>query len=149
MPTRERIIFENKSGIKLAAALELPDRPTNTFALFAHCFTCGKDVAAASRIARTLATNNIGVLRFDFTGLGSSDGDFANTNFSSNIEDLLSAAQFLRDNYTAPQLLVGHSLGGTAVLNVAGDIPVIAVCCTAGFLFTFIKPWLEQVGVFL
>ncbi len=123
MPTRERIIFENKSGIKLAAALELPDRPTNTFALFAHCFTCGKDVAAASRIARTLATNNIGVLRFDFTGLGSSDGDFANTNFGSNIEDLLSAAQFLRDNYTAPQLLVGHSLGGTAVLNVAGDIP--------------------------
>ena len=123
MPTRERIIFENKSGIKLAAALELPDRPTNTFALFAHCFTCGKNIAAASRIAHTLAANNIGVLRFDFTGLGSSDGDFANTNFSSNIEDLLSAAQYLRDNYNAPQLLVGHSLGGTAVLNTAGDIP--------------------------
>jgi putative redox protein len=123
MPTRERIIFENKSGIKLAAALELPDRPTNTFALFAHCFTCGKNIAAASRIAHTLATNNIGVLRFDFTGLGSSDGDFANTNFSSNIEDLLSAAQYLRDNYNAPQLLVGHSLGGTAVLITAGDIP--------------------------
>jgi putative redox protein len=123
MPTRERIIFENKSGIKLAAVLELPDRPTNIFALFAHCFTCGKDVVAASRIARTLATNNIGVLRFDFTGLGSSDGDFANTNFSSNIEDLLSAAQYLRDNHSAPQLLVGHSLGGTAVLNAAGNIP--------------------------
>jgi len=123
MPTRERIIFENKSGIKLAAALELPDRPTNTFALFAHCFTCGKEGAAATRIAHTLAANNIGVLRFDFTGLGSSDGDFANTNFSGNIEDLLSAAQYLRDNHTAPQLLVGHSLGGTAVLNTAGDIP--------------------------
>lgn len=123
MPTRERITFENESGIKLAAALELPDRPTNTFALFAHCFTCGKDIAAASRIARTLAANNIGVLRFDFTGLGSSDGDFSNTNFSSNIEDLLSAAQYLRDHHTAPQLLVGHSLGGTAVLNAAGDIP--------------------------
>jgi len=123
MPTQERIIFENKSGIKLAAALELPDRPTNTFALFAHCFTCGKDIAAASRIARTLAANNIGVFRFDFTGIGSSDGDFSNTNFSSNIDDLLSAAQCLRDNYSAPQLLIGHSLGGTAVLHVAGDIP--------------------------
>ena len=123
MPTRERITFENKLGVELAAALELPDRPTNTFALFAHCFTCGKDIAAASRVARTLAANNIGVLRFDFTGLGSSDGDFSNTNFSSNIEDLLSAAQYLREHHAAPQLLVGHSLGGTAVLNVANDIP--------------------------
>jgi putative redox protein len=132
MPIRERIIFENKSGIELAAALELPDRPTNTFALFAHCFTCGKDIAAASRIARTLASNNIGVLRFDFTGLGGSDGDFSNTNFSSNIEDLLSAAQYLRDHYTAPQLLVGHSLGGTAALNAAGDILECKAVITIG-----------------
>ena len=132
MPTRERITFENKSGIKLAASLELPDRPTNIFALFAHCFTCGKDIAAASRIARTLAANNIGVLRFDFTGLGSSDGDFSNTNFSSNIEDLLSAAKYLRDHYSAPQLLVGHSLGGTAVLNTAADIPECKAVVTIG-----------------
>ena len=123
MPASKRITFNNTSGIQLTAALELPDRPTHIFALFAHCFTCGKDIAAASRIARTLAANNIAVLRFDFTGLGSSDGDFANTNFSSNIEDLLSAAQYLRKHHTAPKLLVGHSLGGTAVLNAAGDIP--------------------------
>ena len=132
MPTRERITFENKSGIELAASLELPDRPTSTFALFAHCFTCGKDIAAASRIARTLAANKIGVLRFDFTGLGNSDGDFSNTNFSSNIEDLLSAAQYLRNYHTAPQLLVGHSLGGTAVLNVAGEIPECKAIVTIG-----------------
>jgi putative redox protein len=132
MPTRKRITFENKSGNKLAAALELPDRPTNTFALFAHCFTCGKDIAAASRIARTLAANNIGVLRFDFTGLGSSDGDFSNSNFSSNKEDLLSASQYLRNHYSAPQVLVGHSLGGTAVLNAAGEIPECKAVVTIG-----------------
>ena len=132
MPTSQRITFNNTSGIQLAAALELPDRPTHTFALFAHCFTCGKDIAAASRIARTLAAHQIGVLRFDFTGLGSSDGDFANTNFSSNVEDLLSAAQYLREHHTAPQLLVGHSLGGTAVLNAAGDIPECKAVVTIG-----------------
>jgi len=123
MTTRKRITFTNQSGIELAAALELPIKPIKYYALFAHCFSCGKDIIAASRISRSLASIGIAVLRFDFTGLGSSDGDFENTNFSGNIEDIISAVNFLRDHYEAPQLLIGHSLGGTAVLNAAGDIP--------------------------
>ena len=123
MPNREHITFENASGIKLAAVLELPAQPIKYYALFAHCFSCGKDIIAATRISRELARIGIAVLRFDFTGLGNSDGDFANTNFSSNIEDILAAVDFLRNQYEAPKLLIGHSLGGTAVLNAAGDIP--------------------------
>ena len=123
MPNRKRITFANAAGVQLAAAPELPEREPRAYALFAHCFTCGKDIAAASRIARSLAANGIAVLRFDFTGLGGSEGDFANTNFSSNIADLLAAADFLRTEYQAPQLLVGHSLGGTAVLAAASGIP--------------------------
>ena len=96
MTTRQRISFANANGEQLAAALELPDAPPRAFALFAHCFTCGKDIATATRITRTLAANGFAVLRFDFTGLGGSDGDFANTNFSSNVADLLAAAQYLR-----------------------------------------------------
>ena len=119
MPTRQRITFTNHAGEQLAAALELPDRPPRAYALFAHCFTCGKDIAAATRISRTLAANGFAVLRFDFTGLGGSDGDFANTNFSSNISDLLAAAEYLREEHAAPELLIGHSLGGTAVLAAA------------------------------
>lgn len=123
MPTRQRITFPSQDGAQLAAALELPDRPPRAFVLFAHCFTCGKDIAAAARIARTLAANGFAVLRFDFTGLGGSEGDFANTNFSSNVADLLAAAAWLRSEHEAPQILVGHSLGGTAVLMAAPDIP--------------------------
>lgn len=114
MPTKERITFVNKDGVQLAAILELPDAKINYYALFSHCFTCGKDILAATYIANTLALNGVAVLRFDFTGLGESEGDFSNTNFTSNVADLLSAADFLRNNYQAPQLLIGHSLGGSS-----------------------------------
>ena len=99
---REKVEFTNNDGIKLAGALELPEGTPHGYVLFAHCFTCGKDIGAASRIARELASNGYATLRFDFTGLGNSDGDFANTNFSSNVEDLLAAADFLRQHYQAP-----------------------------------------------
>jgi putative redox protein len=101
----------------LSARLELPDTPYKAVALFAHCFTCGKDILAASRIAKKLASYGLAVLRFDFTGLGGSEGDFSNTNFSSNLEDITHAANWLASNYQAPTLLIGHSLGGTAIQN--------------------------------
>ena len=128
---RSRIEFES-NGIKLAGLLETPATGTIAYALFAHCFTCGKDIAAASRIARALVERGIAVLRFDFTGLGSSDGDFANTNFSSNIDDLIAAADYLRDNHLAPQILIGHSLGGAAVLNAAHRIEESVAVVTIG-----------------
>jgi len=103
----------------LAARLDRPDGPPTTYALFAHCFTCSKDYHAVSRISRALAARGIAVLRFDFTGLGESEGDFADTDFSSNLEDLLAAAKFLRENHGLPELLIGHSLGGSAVLATA------------------------------
>lgn len=123
MPKRIRLNFEGQLGDDLAGLLELPDKDPVAYVLLAHCFTCGKDIPAASRIARSLVESNFAVLRFDFTGLGGSDGDFSNTNFSSNVGDLIAAANFLRDNYEAPQLLVGHSLGGTAVIAAAPQIP--------------------------
>ncbi len=130
MPRRQRIEFRNRDGVSLAAALEVPDREPRAYALFAHCFTCGKDIAAAARIARALAAEGFAVLRFDFTGLGGSEGDFANSNFASNVDDLLAAADFLRENHAAPSLLIGHSLGGTAVLAAAPEIPEVrAVAC--------------------
>jgi putative redox protein len=101
-------------------------------ALFAHCFTCGKDIAAASRIARALSKHGIGVLRFDFTGLGNSDGDFGNTNFSSNIDDLLAAGDFLKEHYEAPRIIIGHSLGGAAVLAAAQRMESIEAVATIG-----------------
>src|SRR6202030_3592663 len=111
------------SGGQLAAALDTPEGPIRAYALFAHCFTCGKDVLAAKRIAVPLAAKNIAVLRFDFTGLGSSEGDFANSTFSSNVADLVRAADHLRKTYEAPALLIGHSLGGAAILAAAHQIP--------------------------
>jgi uncharacterized OsmC-like protein/fermentation-respiration switch protein FrsA (DUF1100 family) len=122
MPT-ERFQFEGEGGIQLAASLDLPDGDPLAYALFAHCFTCGKDVLAAKRIAVTLAGKGIAVLRFDFTGLGSSEGDFANATFSSNVADLVRAANFLREKRTAPAILIGHSLGGAAILAAAAKIP--------------------------
>jgi putative redox protein len=116
----------------LSGLLETPEANVKFYALFAHCFTCGKDVAAASRISRALTAKGIAVLRFDFTGLGNSDGDFANTNFSSNIQDLVSAADFLRKEYSAPKLLIGHSLGGAAVLGVAQKVPESVAVVTIG-----------------
>jgi len=119
--------FKNAQNETLIGRLDTPDSEPVSYAIFAHCFTCGKDIAAASRIARALAKDGIAVLRFDFTGLGSSDGDFANTNFSSNVQDLVFAAKALEEQYQAPSLLVGHSLGGAAVLSAASGIDSIEV----------------------
>jgi uncharacterized OsmC-like protein/alpha/beta superfamily hydrolase len=119
----ERFQFTGSEGQQLAASLDLPEREPIAYALFAHCFTCGKDVLAAKRIAVALAAKDIAVLRFDFTGLGSSEGDFANSTFSSNIADLVRAADHLRETRGAPAILIGHSLGGAAVLAAAGQIP--------------------------
>ena len=129
---RAPLQFKNASGHTLSGLLELPDEdiPVRCYALFAHCFTCGKDNAAASRIARFLAEKGIAVLRFDFTGLGGSDGDFANTNFSSNIQDLVAAAQALQQSHQAPSLLIGHSLGGAAVLAAAHFLPSVKAIAT-------------------
>src|ERR1700756_1926868 len=122
MPT-EKFQFEGEGGHQLAAALDLPDGAPAAYALFAHCFTCGKDVLAAKRIAVALAAKGIATLRFDFTGLGSSEGDFANSTFSSNVADLVRAADHLRKTRAAPAMLVGHSLGGAATLAAAAKIP--------------------------
>src|SRR5579863_3215103 len=119
----ERFQFEGSEGQQLAAALDTPEGPVQAYALFAHCFTCGKDVLAAKRIAVALAAKGVAVLRFDFTGLGSSEGDFANSTFSSNVADLVRAADHLRKTRQAPALLIGHSLGGAAVLAAAHQIP--------------------------
>ena len=127
-----RATFTGSAGVDLSARLDLPAGAVRAFALFAHCFTCTKDVLAAKRIAAELANSGIGVLRFDFTGLGSSEGEFANTDFSANVEDLIRAAAFLRDNFAAPTILIGHSLGGAAVLAAAADIPEAKVVVTIG-----------------
>ena len=129
---KERFEFQNDAGEQLAGLLERPEGPVAAVALFAHCFTCSKDIAAASRISRALASNGMAVLRFDFTGLGHSEGEFANTNFSSNVADLRRAADALREQIAAPQLLIGHSLGGAAVLAVAADIPEVKAVATIG-----------------
>jgi putative redox protein len=119
----ERFDFVNAQGQRLAALLDTPAGEPRAYALFAHCFTCGKDVTAARRIAQALTALGIGVLRFDFTGLGASEGEFANTTFSSNVADLLAAAGALRERRRAPAILIGHSLGGAAVLAAAADVP--------------------------
>jgi uncharacterized OsmC-like protein/pimeloyl-ACP methyl ester carboxylesterase len=119
----ERFDFPNAQGQKLAALLDRPPGEPRAYALFAHCFTCGKDVHAAKRIADGLTALDIAVLRFDFTGLGSSEGEFANTTFSSNVADLVAAANELRRIARAPAILIGHSLGGAAVLAAASDVP--------------------------
>lgn len=131
---RTKVEFSSQ-GQKLAGLLEAPDSTVRAYVLFAHCFTCGKDVATASRISRFLVQHGFAVFRFDFTGLGNSDGDFANTNFSSNTEDLLSAAAFLEQHYEAPQLLIGHSLGGAAVLAMAAQLPQVKAVVTIGAPF--------------
>lgn len=119
----ERFSFPNAKGEQLAAMLDLPLGKPTAFALIAHCFTCGKDNLAAKRIAERLTIHGVAVLRFDFTGLGSSEGEFANTHFSSNVDDLVAAADHLRKLYSAPAILIGHSLGGCAVLAASHRIP--------------------------
>ena len=119
----ERLEFANPKGEKLAALIDLPLGKPNTFALFAHCFTCGKDNLAAKRISERLAISGIGVLRFDFTGLGTSEGEFADTRFSSNVDDLVAAADYLRKSRGTPAILIGHSLGGAAILAARIALP--------------------------
>src|SRR5690606_29132866 len=122
--------FPNLSGVELAGRLELPDGEPVGHALFAHCFTCSSGGAAASRVSRGLAAAGWAVLRFDFTGLGNSAGDFGNTGFSSNLDDLVAAADHLRRTVEAPTLLIGHSLGGAAVLAAAERIPEVRAIAT-------------------
>ncbi len=127
----EKATFVGGDGTsRLDARLDLPAGEPRAYALFAHCFTCGKDVFAAARIAAGLTAHGIAVLRFDFTGLGASDGEFANTTFSSNIADLIAAAAWMREAHGAPNILIGHSLGGAAVLAAAAEIPEAAAVCT-------------------
>ena len=132
MPSREKLTFPGATGDQLAGLLELPEGEPRATALFAHCFTCGKDVSAASRIARALVSRGFAVLRFDFTGLGGSEGEFANTNFSSNVQDLVAAAAFLRGQARPVSVLIGHSLGGTAVLQAARELPECRAVITLG-----------------
>ncbi|MGD0584713.1 MAG: bifunctional alpha/beta hydrolase/OsmC family protein [Oryzomonas sp.] len=133
----KRIFFPNNRGEQLAARLELPeDEQPLAYALFAHCFTCSKDLTAAVYIARALSSRRIAVLRFDFTGLGESEGEFAATTFSSEVSDLVSAARFLEREYEAPRLLIGHSLGGTAVLAAAAQIPSATAIATIAAPFS-------------
>ncbi|MFP4274993.1 MAG: alpha/beta fold hydrolase, partial [Paracoccaceae bacterium] len=131
MPT-ERFTFPGHAGHDLDARLDLPDGPHLATALFAHCFTCGKDIHAARRIAQRLAASGFAVLRFDFTGLGHSEGEFANTSFSSNVGDLAAAASALKARGMAPALLIGHSLGGAAVLRAASHIASARAVVTLG-----------------
>ncbi|MGO8942310.1 MAG: alpha/beta fold hydrolase [Syntrophobacteraceae bacterium] len=120
----QKLYFKNPDGKRLAARLDLPlDEKPTAFAVFAHCFTCTKNFNAVVNINRALALHGIAVLRFDFTGLGESEGDFSETNFSTNVADLIAAARFLEDAYEPPRLLIGHSLGGAAVIQAAQGIP--------------------------
>ncbi|MEE9330114.1 MAG: alpha/beta fold hydrolase, partial [Parvularculaceae bacterium] len=126
MPPRPlKLTFPGASGADLSACLDLPAGPIKAWALFAHCFTCTKDLLASRKLAQALTNAGFAVMRFDFTGLGNSGGDFASTNFSSNLEDLHSAIGYMRDQYQAPSLLIGHSLGGAAVLAIAGGVPEV------------------------
>ena len=128
----QKVTFENSSGQVLSGVLDLPGDEPAAYALFAHCFTCSKNLKAAGNIARAMNDAGIAVLRFDFTGLGQSEGEFADTNFSSNVDDLLAATRFLDQAYEAPAILIGHSLGGTAVLQAASQIPSAVAVATIG-----------------
>lgn len=130
---REQITFVNRSNNKISAVLHIPEtQPALGYAIFAHCFTCTKNINSAVHIAEGLATEGIASLRFDFTGLGSSSGDFTDTNFTSNVRDIIDAADFLATEYQAPELLVGHSLGGTAMLAAAIHIDSATAIATLG-----------------
>lgn len=131
----QRITFPGRDGNMLAARLDLPDGPHLATALFAHCFTCGKDIPAARRIAARLAGMGIAVLRFDFTGLGHSEGEFANTSFTSNVDDLIAGCSYLQSKGMPPSLMIGHSLGGAAVLKAAAQLDEIKAVATLGAPF--------------
>lgn len=128
---QKKITFTNAAGVELAGLLDLPeDEMPVAYALFAHCFTCTKNLTSAANISRALSRRRIAVLRFDFTGIGESEGEFADTNFSTNVRDLVDAARYLEQEYAAPRILIGHSLGGTAALMAAGRIPSISAVAT-------------------
>jgi putative redox protein len=147
----ERFDFPNSKGEKLAALIDLPLGNPVAYALLAHCFTCGKDNLAAKRISQQLATVGIAVMRFDFTGLGMSEGEFANTHFSSNVEDLIGAAHHMKETYGAPAILIGHSLGGAAVLAAAHRIPearavvTIAAPCDPAHVVGLFKEHVDKI----
>ena len=128
----KKLFFENTNGEKIGARLDLPDGDVKAYALFAHCFTCHKNLNAVKNISSSLTAEGIAVFRFDFTGLGESEGDFADTNFSSNVDDLVSAAEFLTSEYAGPKLLIGHSLGGAAVLMASTQLPEVQAVVTIG-----------------
>lgn len=128
----EKLTFRGALGQELSGRLERPAGPARGYVVFAHCFTCGKDVLAAARISRALTTHGLAVLRFDFTGIGSSQGEFENTNFSSNVADLVAAAAHLRERFEAPGLLVGHSLGGAAVIAAARQLAEVRAVVVIG-----------------
>lgn len=129
----QKVVFQNKEGQNLIGRLELPvNQHPHNYAIFAHCFTCNKNLSAVKNIGKALTSKGFGVLRFDFTGLGESEGDFADTNFSGNVEDLIAASDFLKENYQAPTLLVGHSLGGAAVIFAATEIESVKAVATIG-----------------
>jgi len=132
MPTK-KIAFKNRDGELLSGRLELPLKTqAQQFALFAHCFTCNKNLNAVKNISRALAQKGFGVLRFDFTGLGESEGEFEDTNFTGNVNDLIDAALFLEREYKAPQLIIGHSLGGAAAISASSKLPSIQAVVTVG-----------------
>jgi len=124
--------FQNSEGHGVSARLELPEGQPRAFALFLHCFTCGKDSAAAVRLTRALAAQGIATLRYDFIGIGRSGGAFEESNFTTNVNDALAAASYLRDNYDAPALVIGHSLGGATALTAAAKIPEARAVVTIG-----------------
>lgn len=130
---REKITFKNSKGLTLSGYLELPeDNNPKAFAIFSHCFTCNKNLINVKFISQTLSENGIATLRFDFAGLGDSEGDFAKTDFTSNINDLMDAVSFLEKNYESPKLLVGHSLGGAASIQAADKIESVKAIVTIG-----------------
>lgn len=130
--TSKKIEFTGALNENLSAKIDLPDGEVKAYALFAHCFTCSKDLKAVGNITKGLAEFGIATFRFDFTGLGQSSGDFSDTNFSSNIEDLVAAAEYMNDEYESPSILIGHSLGGAAVLQAAHRIDSVKAVSVIG-----------------
>lgn len=128
----EKITFPGSTGDKLSGRIDYPESEPKEFALFAHCFTCSKNLRAVGHITKALAANGIATLRFDFTGLGESEGDFADTNFSSNVDDLIAASDYLSRNFKAPTLIIGHSLGGAAILQAANSLKNSKALVTIG-----------------
>jgi putative redox protein len=134
MPSK-KIKFPSHQGIQLTALLEIPAHTPQSFAVFAHCFTCNKNLSAVHNISKAFYEKGIAVLRFDFTGLGESEGDFEDTNFSSNVEDLMAACNYLQQYHEAPSLLIGHSLGGAAVVKAASIVESVKAFATIGAPF--------------